>query len=66
MNAKETAFADSFDLDCGSSILHHLNLNKACAEIRRILSAQPFISGCGAIPEVEDFSRDEEHFAAGR
>src|SRR6266851_3045823 len=38
MNAEETAFADnSFDLICGTGILHHLNLNKACAEIRRIL-----------------------------
>jgi SAM-dependent methyltransferase len=37
MNAEETAFADnSFDLVCGTGILHHLNLNKACAEIRRI------------------------------
>ena len=38
MNAEETTFADqSFDLVCGTGILHHLNLNKACAEIRRIL-----------------------------
>jgi ubiquinone/menaquinone biosynthesis C-methylase UbiE len=38
MNAEETAFADnSFDLICGTSILHHLNLKLACAEIRRIL-----------------------------
>lgn len=38
MNAEETGFADnSFDLICGTGILHHLNLEKACAEIRRIL-----------------------------
>ncbi len=38
MNAEETTFADqSFDLVCGTGILHHLNLNKACAEILRIL-----------------------------
>jgi SAM-dependent methyltransferase len=48
MNAEETAFADnSFDLVCGSSILHHLNLNKACAEIRRILRAD----GCAVFIE---------------
>ncbi len=38
MNAEHTAFADnSFDLICGTSILHHLNLKLACAEVRRIL-----------------------------
>jgi 2-polyprenyl-3-methyl-5-hydroxy-6-metoxy-1,4-benzoquinol methylase len=38
MNAEETAFADhSFDLICGTGILHHLNLKRACAEIHRIL-----------------------------
>jgi SAM-dependent methyltransferase len=38
MNAEETAFADnSFDLICETEIFHHFNLNKACAEIRRIL-----------------------------
>ena len=47
MNAEETAFADnSFDLICGTGILHHLNLEKACAgnpalrrEVEALLSA---------------------------
>jgi len=38
MDAESTTFHDSsFDLICGSSILHHLNVTKAYDEIRRIL-----------------------------
>ena len=43
MNAEATTFSDdSFDLVCGTGILHHLNLNKACAEIRRVLRSDGF------------------------
>ncbi len=38
MDAENTTFTNScFDLICGSSILHHLNVTKAYDEIRRIL-----------------------------
>jgi SAM-dependent methyltransferase len=38
MNAEETAFEDqSFDVVCGTGILHHLDLRKAIPEIRRLL-----------------------------
>jgi SAM-dependent methyltransferase len=48
MNAEATTFPDnSFDLICGSSILHHLTLDKACAEIRHILRAD----GCAVFIE---------------
>ena len=39
MNAEALSFADnSFDLICGTGILHHLNLQKAFEEIQRTLS----------------------------
>jgi ubiquinone/menaquinone biosynthesis C-methylase UbiE len=38
MNAEELALADhSMDLICGSGILHHLDLERSCAEINRVL-----------------------------
>ena len=38
MNAEELAFPDGhFDLVCGSGILHHLDLERACAELARVL-----------------------------
>jgi len=38
MNAEKTAFEDqSFDVVCGTGILHHLDLRKAIPEIRRLL-----------------------------
>jgi SAM-dependent methyltransferase len=38
MNAEQLNFPDSsFDLICGSGILHHLDLGKASSEIRRVL-----------------------------
>jgi SAM-dependent methyltransferase len=38
MNAEETSFADkSFNVVCGTGILHHLNVQKAILEIRRLL-----------------------------
>ncbi len=38
MNAEQTEFADdAFDIVVGAGILHHLDLNKAYAELRRIL-----------------------------
>jgi SAM-dependent methyltransferase len=61
MNAEETAFADdSFDLICGTGILHHLNLTKACAEIRRILrpgGSAVFIEPLGHNPFINLFRK---------
>ena len=61
MNAEETAFADnSFDLICGTGILHHLNLEKACAEIRRILrpdGCAVFIEPLGHNPLINMFRK---------
>lgn len=38
MNAETLAFADrSFDLICGTGILHHLNLEQSYAEVARVL-----------------------------
>lgn len=38
MNAEDLEFADnSFDLICGTAILHHLNLDKAFLELSRVL-----------------------------
>ena len=40
MNAEELDFADdSFDLICGTAILHHLDLDKAYSELRRTMPA---------------------------
>ncbi len=40
MNAEELEFADdSFDLICGTAILHHLDLDKAYSELRRTMRA---------------------------
>ena len=61
MNAEETAFADdSFDLICGTGILHHLNLSKACAEICRTLTPQGsavFIEPLGHNPLINLYRR---------
>jgi len=61
MNAEATTFADnSFDLICGSSILHHLDLDKACAEIRRILrpdGCAVFIEPLGHNPLINMFRK---------
>jgi ubiquinone/menaquinone biosynthesis C-methylase UbiE len=61
MNAEATTFPDnSFDLICGSSILHHLNLDKACAEIRRILrpdGGAVFIEPLGHNPLINMFRK---------
>jgi SAM-dependent methyltransferase len=41
MNAEELEFeSNSFDLVCGVAILHHLDLQKAIPEIRRVLTAR--------------------------
>ena len=38
MNAEQLAFADnSFDVVCGTSILHHLDLDRAVSELARVL-----------------------------
>ena len=61
MNAEATAFADnSFDLICGTGILHHLNLDKACPEIRRILRPDGhaiFIEPLGHNPLINLFRK---------
>ena len=61
MNAEETGFADnSFDLICGTGILHHLNLEKACREIRRILrpnGCAVFLEPLGHNPVINMFRR---------
>ena len=41
MNAEVLQFPDdSFDLVCGSGILHHLNLESACHELARVLKPE--------------------------
>jgi SAM-dependent methyltransferase len=61
MNAEATAFADgSFDLICRTGILHHLNLEKACAEIWRILrpgGCAVFIEPLGHNPLINMFRK---------
>ena len=38
MDAEQLEFADdSFNLVCGSGVLHHLDLNRAYAEVARVL-----------------------------
>jgi SAM-dependent methyltransferase len=66
MNAEDTAFADnSFDLICGTGILHHLNLEKACAEMRRILrpnGCAVFIEPLGHNPLINMFRKMTPQF----
>jgi SAM-dependent methyltransferase len=66
MNAEETGFADnSFDLICGTGILHHLNLEKACGEIRRILrpnGCAVFLEPLGHNPLINMFRRMTPQF----
>ncbi len=41
MNAEQLEFADSsFDLICGSAILHHLDLERSYAELARVLTCE--------------------------
>ena len=61
MNAEVMAFADErFDLVCGTGILHHLNLEKACAEIGRVLrpdGSAIFIEPLGHNPVINLFRK---------
>ena len=41
MNAERLSFKDnSFDIVCGTGILHHLDLDKACRELARVLAPE--------------------------
>jgi SAM-dependent methyltransferase len=61
MNAEELAFPDgTFDAVCGTGILHHLNLEQAAAEIRRVLKPggrAVFIEPLGHNPLINLFRR---------
>lgn len=60
-NAEATDFADaSFDLVCGTGILHHLDVDAAYAEIRRVLTPQGkaiFTEPMGHNPIINAFRR---------
>src|ERR1051326_2271182 len=61
MDAEKLTFEDrSFDLICGTGILHHLNIERAAAEIRRTLKPSGkaiFIEPLGHNPFVNLFRR---------
>ena len=66
MDAEKMQFEDnSFDLVCGTSILHHLHLSKALRELARILKPQEkaiFIEPIGHNPAINLFRRLTSHF----
>jgi SAM-dependent methyltransferase len=61
MNAEQMDFeADSFDLICGCAILHHLNLDKAYAELGRVLDRNGravFLEPLGHNPAINLYRR---------
>lgn len=61
MNAEELKFDDEyFDMVCGGSILHHLNLNKALNEITRVLKPNGkavFVEPLGHNPFINLYRR---------
>jgi ubiquinone/menaquinone biosynthesis C-methylase UbiE len=61
MNAEALKLSDgSFDLICGTGILHHLDLSKAFAEIRRVLKPSGyavFVEPLGHNPLIEIYRR---------
>lgn len=61
MNAERTTFADNtFDLICGTSILHHLNLASSYREIARILKPSGraiFVEPLGHNPVINWYRR---------
>ncbi|MCP4085153.1 MAG: class I SAM-dependent methyltransferase [Actinomycetia bacterium] len=72
MNAEELAFGDGFfDVVCGSGILHHLDLDRAFAEVRRVLrpgGQAVFVEPLGHNPLINAYRRatpnlrtDDEH-----
>ena len=62
MNAERTTFADnSFDLVCGTGILHHLNLSASYGEIARILKPAGraiFVEPLGHNPVINWYRRN--------
>jgi ubiquinone/menaquinone biosynthesis C-methylase UbiE len=65
MDAEELTFPDnSFDMICGTAILHHLDYKKALAEIARTLDpdgAAIFVECLGHNPVVELYRRATPH-----
>jgi SAM-dependent methyltransferase len=61
MNAESSGFKDQvFDLVCGTAVLHHLNLNLACKEIKRVLKPEGkaiFLEPLGHNPLINLFRR---------
>lgn len=61
MNAEETGLAEhSFDLICGTAILHHLDLDKAYAELCRLLKPEGhavFVEPLGHNPAINAYRR---------
>lgn len=66
MDAEATQFEDStFDLICGTGILHHLQLHKALMEVARILKPEGkaiFIEPMGYNPAINLFRKLTPHF----
>jgi SAM-dependent methyltransferase len=65
MNAEALGFADqTFDLVCGRAVLHHLDLNKALAELARVLRPDGlavFIEPLGHNPLINLYRRLTPH-----
>lgn len=72
MDAEHLAFADaSFDLVCGTSIIHHLDVEQAYAEVARVLDpggVAVFLEALGHNPAINAYRRltpalrtDDEH-----
>lgn len=65
MNAESLDFADgSFDLVCGSAILHHLDMARGLAEVRRVLKPggrAVFLEPLGHNPLINWYRRRTPH-----
>lgn len=61
MDAEHLAFADdSFDLVCGTSIIHHLDVRRAYAEVARVLrptGTAVFLEALGHNPAINAYRR---------
>lgn len=66
MDAEKMQFEDnSFDLVCGTGILHHLHLSKALSELARVLKPEGkaiFIEPMGHNPAINLFRKSTPHF----